>query len=206
MANYAIILAAGDGKRLGSKTPKCMLKLDSDPIWAYSVETFSLVPAIKQIILVVPSAYKNRIKHWNPIVKIVAGGKDRNESFECGLAAIENPKHNDKIIVHDAARPFVQIDDIKHIIKSKRSFGTLCYFGKKNPADYKIGKYNVQTPQFCRYSVYKLIKQFNPKGRDLFSYMKLQPRPRHFILSSTRENNYKITTKRDFERALKRLA
>lgn len=200
MANYAIILAAGDGIRLGSKTPKCFIKVNKKPIYEYSLELFQILPQFKQVILVVPQKYLSKIKTDNKKIKIVVGGKTRNESFENGLLAIKSLKSNDKIVIHDAARINVQIEDIIKLIKNKNTFGTLCYIGSKNNADYHIGKYNIQTPQFCLFSVYKKATK-NSKGKDLFSYLNLIPKPQNFIISSNKKQNFKITFKQDLIKA-----
>ena len=158
MANYVIILAAGNGKRLGSNTPKCFLKINKKPIYQFSLELFQLFSQIKQIILVVPKRYVNKVKIANDKIKVVAGGTTRNESFELGLKAIKYICKHDKIIIHDAARINVQVEDIVKILDSELTFGTLCYLGNKNKSDLRFGKYNIQTPQFCKYFIYKLVK------------------------------------------------
>lgn len=200
MNNYAIILAAGDGKRVGSKTPKCFIKINKKPIYQYTLELFALISQIKQVILVVPKQYLSKIKTDNKKIKIVVGGKTRNESFERGLKAIKNIKNNDKIIIHDAARINLEINDILRLIRSKESYGTLCYIGKANNADFRIGKYNIQTPQFCQYFVYKLARK-NKQGKDLFSYLNLCPKAGNFIISSNKSKNFKITFKKDLKKA-----
>ncbi len=200
MANYAIILAAGDGKRLGCKTPKCFLKINKKPIYQYSLELFQVFSQIKQIILVVPKQYLSKITNLNSKVKLVVGGCTRNESFECGLKAIQTPKLLDKIIVHDAARINVQTQDILNVINHKSSFGTLCFLGKKNNRDLRLGKYNIQTPQFCNFSIYKQ-SQKNQLGQDLFTYLNLKPKKCNFILSSNKNKNFKITFREDLEKA-----
>lgn len=200
MANYAIILAAGEGDRLGSKTPKCFVCVNKKPIYEYSLELFQIFSQIKQIVLVVPKLYLNKVKVDSKKIKVVVGGATRNDSFELGLKALKNIKTNDKIIIHDAARINVQAEDILNIINCKSSFGTLCFKGRKNDADLRIGKYNIQTPQFCLYSVYKnAIK--NPKGKDLFTYLLLKPTKENFILTSNKSQNFKITFKKDLEKA-----
>lgn len=201
MANYAIILAAGDGKRLGSKTPKCFIEINKKPIYQYSLELFQVFSQIKQIILVVPRQYLNKVLVRDSRVKIVAGGNDRNKSFENGLRAISNVKNNDKIIIHDAARINLQVEDIIKVLQAKTSYGTLCFIGPKNNSDLRIGQYNIQTPQFCSYFVFKSTKRFNKQGKDLFTYLNLKPSKKNFIISTNKSDNFKITVKKDLEKA-----
>ncbi|MCQ3908680.1 MAG: 2-C-methyl-D-erythritol 4-phosphate cytidylyltransferase [Mycoplasmoidaceae bacterium] len=188
MANYAIILAAGDGKRLGSKTPKCFIQINKKPIYQYGLELFQIFSQIKQIILVVPKQYLSLIKVDSKKIKIVTGGKTRNESFECGIRAISHPKAQDKIIIHDAARINLQPEDILKILNSKMSYGTLCYLGKPNKSDLRFGQYNIQTPQFCKFFVYKHTTK-NKCGRDLFTYLNAKPTKGNFIISSNKSQN-----------------
>lgn len=200
MENYAIILAAGSGKRFGSNTPKCFIKLNKTPIYEFSLKTFCKIPSFKKVILVVPKQYKNTIKYDDKRVIVVAGGNTRNQSFEKGLKVIKNIDKNDKILIHDAARINVQIEDIVKILDSKLTFGTLCYLGNKNNSDLRFGKYNIQTPQFCQYHIYKeAIK--NPQGKDLLTYLLLHPTKNNFIISSNQSQNFKITFKKDLKKA-----
>lgn len=188
MANYVIILAAGDGKRLGFKTPKCFIKINKKPIYQYSLELFQIFSQIKQIILVVPKRSLRAFTSLDTKIKVVAGGNTRNESFECGLKAIKALKPNDKIIIHDAARINLQPEDILRVINHKSSYGTLCFIGDKNNSDLRIEKYNIQTPQFCLFSVYKQAKK-NLSGKDLFTYLNLMPKKCNFIVSSNKQEN-----------------
>ncbi|MCQ3914244.1 MAG: 2-C-methyl-D-erythritol 4-phosphate cytidylyltransferase [Mycoplasmoidaceae bacterium] len=200
MNKYAIILAAGNGRRLAAKKPKCFIDINKKPIYQYSLELFQILPQIKQVILVVPKQYLSKIKPENDKVKIISGGLTRNESFELAIQAIKNIKINDKLIIHDAARINVQLQDIINVVKSKEKFGTLCYIGKANKSDFRIGKYNIQTPQFCLFSVYKKSHK-NKLGKDLFSYLNLKPTLSNFIVSTNKEKNFKITFKSDLEKA-----
>ena len=57
MSNYVIILAAGDGKRLGLKIPKCFIEFKKKLIYQYSLESFCSFNEIGKIVLVVPKQY-----------------------------------------------------------------------------------------------------------------------------------------------------
>ncbi len=203
MNKYAIILAAGDGKRLGLNIPKCFTKINGRFIFEYSMQIFWSIPVIKKIFLVVPKGYEKKFIFNDPRIQTVVGGKNRNESFENAVKQIKNYRLSDKIIVHDAARMFVTKYDVLKIVNSKEDFGTLCYVGEKNKTDFRIKQYNIQTPQFCRFSVYKSVKTPNKKGKDLFSYLKLKPLPKNSYLTSNAERNFKITFKADLAKAKK---
>ncbi len=203
MDKFGIILAAGNGKRLGMTLPKCLAKIDNRFMFEYSLYTFTLVPVFKKIILVVPPKFVKKLKFTDQKIKIIAGGKTRNESFENAVKAIGPHRPSDKIIVHDAARIFLTKYDLLKLVNSKEDFGTLCYIGPKNAVDHHIDNYNIQTPQFCRFSVYDAVTTKNKSGKDLFSYLKLKPKPRNFYLCSNAERNFKITYKSDLAKAKK---
>lgn len=191
MSLFAIILAAGSGLRTNKPTPKCFLKINGKPIYKYSLQTFIQTKKFKKIVLVVPSRYKKQVKG----VKVVLGGKTRNESFEKGMIALGQLKPNDKIFVHDAARMFVTKQDILMMINLKQKQGTLCYkndISSLGKGDLISNGYHIQTPQFCTYEIYKKAKkQFS--GKDLFTYLKLKHKKSDFIISSNKYLNFKIT-------------
>ena len=79
--NFAIIVAAGQGKRMGKNTNKVFLLLLSKPMIYYTLKTFQDCNLIDEIVVV---AQKNDIKkineikskyNFNKIKNIVEGGK-----------------------------------------------------------------------------------------------------------------------------------
>ena len=122
----AIILAAGSGTRFGEK--KQFKKLNGEPIWSYSLKTFVQSEYIGEVILVIPQEFVSEIqssrtvdKFSNQIdIKIVKGGKSRQNSVMNGLSAVEN-KYN-LVCIHDAARPFVRSSHIKKTIEACSEF------------------------------------------------------------------------------------
>ena len=53
--NTAIVLAAGQGKRMNSRIQKQFLEIDHRPVLYYSLECFQKSPLIQDIILVTGS-------------------------------------------------------------------------------------------------------------------------------------------------------
>lgn len=111
---YAIILAGGSGKRLQSSVPKAFVMVHNKSIIEHSIMPFQLSSAIHHIILVVPADYVDSCMAWIPkyskICKVVAGGCTRYHSSQNGLVQV--PNMQDKVLIHDAARPFVDADSI----------------------------------------------------------------------------------------------
>lgn len=120
----AIVLAAGEGKRMGSGIPKQYMIIKSRPMVYYSLKTFQ-ESEVDEIILVtgideieycqkyIVDKYK-----FSKVKKIVLGGCERYESVYMGLQAIENA---DYVLIHDGARPMINqkivFDSIRGAIK-----------------------------------------------------------------------------------------
>ena len=132
LKNYALILAAGSGKRVKEDIPKAFLKLNHLYILEYSILAFSSVKDIHHIILIVPEAFigitKQFIldKKYTKVIKVLGGGKSRFESSKLGITAISDL--NAKVLIHDAARPFVSeriITDCLLKLQSKEAVNVL---------------------------------------------------------------------------------
>lgn len=117
MKNIAIVLAAGQGKRMQSKVQKQFLLIKDKPVLFYTLRVFENSPVITDIILVTG---KDEIEYcqkeivdkygFNKVRKIVAGGKERYHSVYEGLQAAED---GDYVFIHDGARPFVDNEVIE---------------------------------------------------------------------------------------------
>ncbi len=120
MKIYAIILASGTGSRFGLDLPKQFYKLKNKTIFEYSVETFENHPKIDGIIIVSNPDYIDLTKkiimknHYKKEIKILKGGKTRQESSFIGISAIK--EDNAKILIHDAVRPFIDSETISKCI------------------------------------------------------------------------------------------
>tara|TARA_B100000900_G_scaffold291135_1_gene249962 strand:- start:999 stop:1676 length:678 start_codon:yes stop_codon:yes gene_type:complete len=122
----AIILAAGSGSRFGEK--KQFKKLNGQPIWFYSLNTFIQSKCVDELILVIPNDSLETLKQSQVFIslnkknniKLVSGGESRNDSVLKGLKAVK--KINDIICIHDAARPFIKSSYIKDSIDACREF------------------------------------------------------------------------------------
>ncbi|MFQ6604325.1 MAG: 2-C-methyl-D-erythritol 4-phosphate cytidylyltransferase [Fidelibacterota bacterium] len=114
-----IIPAAGSGSRFGEK--KQFKPLGHCPLLYYSLRTFLSVPAVREIVVVVPAAdeaqTRREIRSWTTRagVSVTAGGARRQDSVANGLAQLS--PDCDVICIHDAARPFVTQADIVRCLK-----------------------------------------------------------------------------------------
>jgi 2-C-methyl-D-erythritol 4-phosphate cytidylyltransferase len=112
MRTLAIVLAGGAGKRMGSSTAKQFLLLDNRPIIVHTLQVFQECRSVDGIYLVVnhrdlPLIQEEVLEtyHFSKIIKLVIGGRLRQDSVRNGLEAID--ESCDVVVIHDAARPFV---------------------------------------------------------------------------------------------------
>jgi len=112
MRTLAIVLAGGAGKRMGTATNKQFLLLENMPIIVRTLQIFEECRPVDGVYLVVnqkdlPVMQEEILETYkfNKVLKLVIGGRLRQDSVRNGLEAIENPC--DIVIIHDGARPFV---------------------------------------------------------------------------------------------------
>jgi 2-C-methyl-D-erythritol 4-phosphate cytidylyltransferase/2-C-methyl-D-erythritol 2,4-cyclodiphosphate synthase len=101
----AIVVAAGQGLRAGQPLPKQFAHWRGKPVVRHSVE--ALVRAgVAPIVVVIPELCDDMA--WAALagidVRLVTGGKTRQESVRNGLEALEQDGP-DLVLIHDAARP-----------------------------------------------------------------------------------------------------
>ena len=122
----AIILAAGQGRRMRSDVNKVYLKIAKKSVLARTLETFQKCGQIDEIIIVCRANEnewaKNEAKGLLIPFKIVDGGEVRQQSVKNGLSVVS--KDADIICVHDAARCFVREGVIKRCIKEAKRTGS----------------------------------------------------------------------------------
>ena len=111
MSVCVVLVAAGEGRRLGSDRPKAFVALGGRPLLAESLERFERSDWIDSIVVVAPPGWEEpTILLAEELVAskvgaVVTGGATRAESVRAGLEEIAADAV--AIIVHDAARPLV---------------------------------------------------------------------------------------------------
>ena len=122
MKIQAIVAAGGVGKRLKSRSPKPLVQLNGKPLIAYCLEIFERCSFINSVIVV---ADKKSLKNFIKIVKryrfkkvshVIPGGVTRSDSVFAGLKVLDSGTK--LVVVHDAARPFVDKQLIKKTISA----------------------------------------------------------------------------------------
>jgi len=206
--NVAVILAAGSSNRYKDSTPKQFQIFDNKMILEYSVDTFLNHSGIDEVLLLVTEEYLDFIKKKIKNCKIVVGGKTRQES---SFIALNNcPKETKNVLIHDAARPFIDNKIISKCLKELKCNTAVC---PALPSIDTIAKvagnnikqilnrnelYRLQTPQAFDYSIlFECYKKLNKAVTDDISVIQEQGYIPKIILGS--EKNMKITYKIDFE-------
>ena len=117
----AIVLAAGQGKRMGTKVQKQYLEIDGKPVLYYSLYAFEQSPIIDEIILVVGEGQAEYchneivVKYGiHKVKKIVQGGAERYHSVWNGLQEVDGEGY---VFIHDGARPFITEEILNRVYK-----------------------------------------------------------------------------------------
>ena len=127
MDKYAIILAGGQGLRMGTSVPKQFLEITGKPIIVHSIQKFLEYDKSINLIVVLP---QEQLNSWKAIQRtyfpdqkliITTGGKTRAQSVRSGLLKIVN---DGIVAIHDAARPFVSNETIAESFTSAKSYGS----------------------------------------------------------------------------------
>ncbi len=103
MSVAVIIVAAGSGTRAGGTVPKQFARLGGQPMLAYSSRTLCAHPAVDEVVVVVAPDQEATARAALGDIRTIAGGATRRQSVANGLSAVRS----DRVLVHDAARPFL---------------------------------------------------------------------------------------------------
>ena len=119
--NVSVILpAAGFGTRMGGTNRKQFLHLDGVPVLVRTIRKFAAAPAVGEIIVAVRPEDQAAVEEMlakesaGKPVRVVQGGISRQESVENALRTISPDV--ELVAVHDAVRPFVDLETIQKVI------------------------------------------------------------------------------------------
>lgn len=120
--SWALVPAAGSGRRFGGELPKQYLKVADKPLIEHALRALLAHPAIDGVVV----ALAADDPHWpgwaslcgKPVVTCT-GGTERADSVLAALRALPVDVANDALVlVHDAARPNLRGEDISRLIES----------------------------------------------------------------------------------------
>jgi 2-C-methyl-D-erythritol 4-phosphate cytidylyltransferase len=181
--SFALIPAAGMGKRMGASINKQYLLLDGLPILARTLSVFEQSPLIAGICLVIPAdeipycrEHVVEASGFKKVIDIVPGGKERQNSVMNGLNALQGyAAADDVVLIHDGVRPFISPALIQDSITAARtSDGALVAVPAKDTIKSVLDGvvtgtpdrdtlWQAQTPQSFRYSVIHRAHQLAAK-------------------------------------------
>jgi len=127
----AVIVAAGEGLRIGGKVPKPFLPLCGRAVVLRTLDRFFSARSIGKIILVIAASERARCERMlradsalgqRPWL-LQSGGATRQESVKAGLEKLDGD--TDVVVIHDGARPFVSAALIDRCVESAKQNGAV---------------------------------------------------------------------------------
>jgi 2-C-methyl-D-erythritol 4-phosphate cytidylyltransferase/2-C-methyl-D-erythritol 2,4-cyclodiphosphate synthase len=118
MSVAVVIVAGGAGFRAGGELPKQYQLIGGRPVLWWTLKAFVDHPGVSHVQTVIGADHGHFFAETIAGLEIAApviGGNTRQDSCRIGIAACEN-MGTQKVLIHDAARPFVSADLISHII------------------------------------------------------------------------------------------
>lgn len=180
MTASAIITAGGRGARFGSGAPKQFAALGGKPLLAHSVEAFSSLDIISEIVLVAPPDWVTYVEKeiagtpGSKVSRVVPGGAERQHSVENGFNVLSGSP--DVVVVHDGVRPFATASLIEEVIREAYGHGaalaalpagdTVKRAGDSGLVESTVPRdtlWLAQTPQAFRYGV---LREAFEKARE----------------------------------------
>jgi 2-C-methyl-D-erythritol 4-phosphate cytidylyltransferase len=212
MKNYAIIVAGGSGKRMGSSIPKQFLEVNGLPLIMHTLYLFYRFDAKIQVIVVLPSSF---ITIWKELCTthsfgfehtVAEGGPTRYHSVKSGLKYVSND--NSLVAVHDAVRPLVSPEVIISVFRDADYYGNAVpVMPVRDSIRERIGADNrpldrsklflVQTPQCFRTSILKkaYLQNYREEFTDDASLVEVDGGKIHLVEGNS--ENIKITKPSD---------
>ena len=209
---YAVIVAGGQGTRMGTAVPKQFLDLAGKPVLAHTINTFLEAHPGIHIILVLPAhqiSYAQMILQSFPHrvdLTIVPGGETRYHSVKNGLS---NIPPDAKVMVHDGVRPLASTSLIRKCIAEAQEHGSAIpaipvsdsvrslHGTHSTPVDRSILR-SIQTPQTFKASI--LLPSFQKQDyQEAFTdeATVVEASGHHVRLIEGERFNIKITTPED---------
>jgi 2-C-methyl-D-erythritol 4-phosphate cytidylyltransferase len=117
---WAVLAAAGSGERLGADRPKAFVRFGEQPLLAESLERLDRSDWVDAIVVAAPPGWEEpsillaEELGCSKVSSCVTGGETRAESVKRALAEV--PEEAAVVLVHDAARPYVDEAVIERVL------------------------------------------------------------------------------------------
>jgi len=211
----ALVVAAGRGTRLDGALPKQYLALGGRPLLRHAIDALRFHRGVAQLRIVYQpddQALYDAATVGLDLLTPVAGGATRQESVRLGLESLA-PLAPDRVLIHDAARPFVEAEIIDQVLAALDGAPGAIPAVKlsdtvKRGADGMVAEtvdrsalWRAQTPQGFHYGAI-LAAHTAAAGRDLPDDAAVAEAAGLTVrLVAGSEANFKVTTREDFARA-----
>ncbi|MCI2147480.1 MAG: 2-C-methyl-D-erythritol 4-phosphate cytidylyltransferase [Clostridiales bacterium] len=194
MTTYAAILAGGVGNRMHSATiPKQFLTLGDRPIIIWTIQKIIRSQAFDHLYVAIHPEWKDYLRdlidRWEidaNSMTIVSGGKERLDSIENVVDAIYDAHTvdpDDKILIHDAVRPFITdqiiqdslraLDRHPAVVAAIPATDTMLWIENGTRVDSMPDRsklFNGQAPDSFRLSILaKSLKELTPQQRRVIT-------------------------------------
>lgn len=211
-----ILLAGGVGKRMGASIPKQYLEIRGKPIATYSMETFSTMHCVGEIVIVCEPEWRAVFESCNDTLerkvplKYASPGAERQDSVLSGLQKVRDSAN--LVAIHDSARPLIKASDMLACVADAQRVGAAVLGVPVKPtikeagADGMVVKtlnrsvlWEVQTPQVIEPRMLKegfqLVQRENLEVTDDVSIIEAMGKP--VIITKGCYTNIKVTTPGD---------
>jgi 2-C-methyl-D-erythritol 4-phosphate cytidylyltransferase len=228
---WCVVPAAGRGARFGADVPKQYQMLAGKPMLLRTIERLATHPRITGIVVAIAAddphwaeieaaALRTGVRNGEPgptlqrpALRTATGGEQRADSVLAGLRALRgNIGDEDFVLVHDAARPCVRVDDISRLLDLaipagggllaaplrdtlKRADGS----GRVAATEPRDSRWRALTPQLFRYGeLIAALESACAAGIDATDEAMAMERAGHRpLLVEGSEGNIKVTTPDD---------
>lgn len=216
---WAVVPAAGRGVRVGGAVPKQYVSIAGAPVIAHAVRALLAHPEVAgaMVALAVDDT------HWSLVdvvgvsdhkpVHTCIGGAERAHSVLAALRALPAGDDDSLVLVHDAARPNLQLDDISRLLAAARCHAdgavlaapvrdTLKRVDAQQQVDAtqpRASLWRALTPQaFRRGALLDALQKAIDAGREITDEsMAIEWAGGHPLLVEGCEDNIKVTTPAD---------
>ena len=125
---WAVLPAAGSGRRMAAEIPKQYLEVAGATLLEHSLRALLACYDIRAVVVVLDPADRRNDRVSAVLndarVRIAGGGAERADSVAAGLRALAGEANpDDWVLVHDAARPCVDVTSIKKLIDAVTETG-----------------------------------------------------------------------------------
>ena len=209
----ALIVAAGVGARSGSTVPKQFARIAGKPMIAHSHAALGDHPMIERVLVAIGPDQEEAIATALGDVPHVTGGATRRLSVLAGLEALAADAP-DWVLIHDAARPFIDGPTIDRTIDALGEHeGALVAVQVVDTLKRAEGKFSgatvdrtslwrAQTPQGFRFQPILAAHRRAASGPEMTDDAAVaEAAGIKVVLVPGIVNNFKVTTRADFERA-----